>query len=109
MTTKAAQLDSIFSALADPTRRQMIEQLGKRDHTIAELAGMFDMSLPAVSKHIKVLDNAKLLSRERSGKYVVCHYEPKPMKEALKWLNKQQQFWNEGFDKLEKYLDANSK
>jgi DNA-binding transcriptional ArsR family regulator len=107
MTT---ELDLVFSALADPTRRKIIEKLKSRSYTIVELSGLFDMSLPAVSKHLKVLDRASLIEKEKEGKFVVCSYNPKPFEKALGWIGKQYNFWNEGFDSLEKLLDAeNSK
>jgi DNA-binding transcriptional ArsR family regulator len=99
------ELDTIFSALADPTRRRILEKLKSRDYTVVELSGLFDMSLPAVSKHLKILDQAKLLKKEKDGKYIVCRYNPKTFGKALKWIDKQYQFWNDGFDSLEKLMD----
>jgi len=100
-------LDTIFSALADPTRRRILEKLKSRDYTIMELSALFDMSLPAVSKHLKILDQANLLKKEKEGKYTVCRYNPKTFGKAIKWIDKQYQFWNDGFDSLEKLMDQN--
>lgn len=99
------ELDTIFSALADPTRRRILEKLKGRDYTIVELSGLFAMSLPAVSKHLKILDQAKLLKKEKEGKYTVCRYNPKTFGKAIKWIDKQYRFWNDGFDSLENLMD----
>lgn len=106
LKTKSKQLSSVFSALADPTRRSIIEKLKAKDCTIGELSKLFKISLPAVSKHLNVLHNARLLDKTKDGKFIICRFNPEPFNIALKWINKQHQFWNEGFDALEKYLDA---
>lgn len=103
MATK--ELDTIFSALADPTRRRILEKLKRRNYTVVELSALFDMSLPAVSKHLKILDEAKLLKKEKEGKYTVCSYNPMAFGKAIKWIDKQYQFWSEGFDSLEQLMD----
>lgn len=103
---RAEQLDNIFSALADPTRRRIIEKLKVRDYTVVELSGLFDMSLPAVSKHLNVLDRAKLVEKQKRGKFTVCRYSPRSFDTALKWIDTQYRFWHEGFDSLEQLLDS---
>lgn len=99
------RLNSVFAALADPTRRGIIERLREGEQNVAELASGFRMSLPAISKHLKVLHGAGLLERQKSGKYVVCTFNPAPCKEALDWINEQHRFWQDGFDALSTYLD----
>ncbi len=102
------RLDIVFAALADPTRRRIVEELRMSDRTVVELSKLFDMSLPAVSKHLKILNNAGLLDKQKDGKFIVCSYSPKPFKEAMRWIGEQYDFWNEGFDSLEKFLDGDS-
>ena len=108
MEQQEAQLDLVFSALSDRTRRKILEQVKEKDCTVMELSGMFEMSLPAVSKHLKVLDRSGLLQRQKDGRFVVCHFEPEPMREAIAWISRQHQFWNEGLNALEELLDHNS-
>jgi DNA-binding transcriptional ArsR family regulator len=105
MEKAEAQLDLVFSALSDRTRRKILEQVKLKDCTVMELSGMFDMSLPAVSKHLKVLDKSGLLQRQKDGRFVVCRFEPEPMREAIAWISRQHQFWNEGLDALEALLE----
>lgn len=99
------QLDAVFSAIADPTRRKIIEELGKEERTVVALSGMFRMSLPAVSKHLKVLSKAGLLERERNGKYIIYRYKPQSVTEAMIWINDQRKLWTDGFDKLADYMN----
>lgn len=100
------QLDLVFAALSDRTRRKILEQVREKDCTVLELAGQFEMSLPAVSKHLKVLDRSGLLRRTKDGRFVVCKFEPKPMRDAIEWIARQHQFWNEGLEALEALLDS---
>lgn len=103
------QLSMVFSALADPTRRTILQKVREQGCSVAEIAGMFDMSLPAVSKHLKVLTAAGLLTRERDGKFIICRYDPAPCREALQWITEQQRFWNDGLAALETFLDNDTK
>lgn len=105
MENTESQLDLVFAALSDRTRRKILEQVRLKDCTVLELASQFEMSLPAVSKHLKVLDRSGLLRRTKDGRFVVCKFEPEPMREAVDWIARQHQFWNEGFDALEQFLD----
>jgi DNA-binding transcriptional ArsR family regulator len=105
MDTSTTQLDAVFGALSDKTRRQILVRLRERDCTVMELAGEFDISLPAVSKHLKVLDHAGLLRRRKDGRQVICNFEAQQMKAAVDWINQQYSFWNEGFEKLADWLD----
>ncbi len=102
-----AQLDLVFAALSDRTRRSILEQVRDKDCTVMELAKEFQMSLPAVSKHLKVLDRSGLLRRTKEGRFVICKFDPTTMQDALKWIERQHRFWNDGLDALETYLDAN--
>ena len=100
-------LDRAFGALADPTRRAMVTKLGHGETcTISELAEPFDMSLPAVMKHIGVLENAGLLSREKTGRTVHCRLNPAPMREAMDWLEETQRFWEKRLDALADFVEA---
>lgn len=105
MEKQEIQLDLVFSALSDRTRRKILETVKVKDCTVMELAGMFDMSLPAVSKHLKILDHSGLLQRKKDGRYVKCHFEPEPMRGAIEWISRQHQFWNDGLNALEELLD----
>lgn len=101
----SSQLDRVFSALSDPTRRALLRQLARGERSISELAEPFQMSLPAVSKHIRVLEHAGLLSRRIEGRVHWCRLAAEPMKEAVQWLERYRAFWGEGLDTLAKYLE----
>ena len=98
-------LSSTFAALADPTRRAILARLAKGEATVNELAEPFAMSLPAVSKHLKVLERAGLISRGRSAQWRPCRLDPGPLRDAAGWLEHYRRFWDESFDRLERYLD----
>ena len=100
----ADRLSATFAALADPTRRAILARLASGESTVTELAGPFAMSLPAVTKHLKVLENAGLISRGREAQYRPCHLEPAPLKSATDWLEAYRQLWEERLDGLEHYL-----
>jgi DNA-binding transcriptional ArsR family regulator len=95
------ELTVVFSALADPTRRSILMRLMAGDASVAELAEPFAMSQPAVSKHLKVLENAGLISRSRVATSRYSHLEAQPLKEANEWMQKYKTFWNESFDRLD--------
>ena len=97
-------LSTIFSALADPTRRVILKRLSSGEATVTELAAPFEMSLPAVSKHLKVLERAGLISRGRDAQWRPCRLEAQPMKDAVDWLEEYRRFWEERFDRLDEYL-----
>src|SRR5580704_1072228 len=88
------QLSRVFSALADPTRRAILAELAERDATVTELSAPFPMSMPAVSRHLKVLEEAALISRKRSGKWRASHLETAPLREAANWIDRFRRFWN---------------
>ena len=99
-----AQLDHTFMALADPTRRAILARLAEGEASVNELAKPFAMSLPAVSKHLKVLERAGLISRSRAAQYRPCRLEPEPLKAASDWIERYRQMWEERFDRLDAYL-----
>jgi DNA-binding transcriptional ArsR family regulator len=99
------KLSVTFAALADPTRRAILARLATSGETsVKDLAEPFRMSLPAVSKHLKVLERAKLITRARNAQWRPCRIEAKPMKEALDWLEHYRYFWEQSFDRLDDYL-----
>jgi DNA-binding transcriptional ArsR family regulator len=98
-------LNQTFAALADPTRRTILGMLAERDRTIGELAGRFTMSLPAVSKHVRVLERAGLARIRREGRVRRCALEPEPMREAGAWIAKYRKYWEASFERLAGYLE----
>jgi DNA-binding transcriptional ArsR family regulator len=99
-------LDTTFSALADPTRRAILAALAKRPElSVGEIASPFGISLPAISKHLDVLEDAKLLRRAKSGRMVICRLEPKPMEAAMRWLSEYEKFWTLRLDALTALLE----
>jgi DNA-binding transcriptional ArsR family regulator len=98
------QLDKTFAALSDPTRRAIVERLADGEASVTELAAPFAMSLPAVSKHLKVLEKAGLISRGRKAQWRPCRLEPEPLKEASDWLEEYRRLWEERLDRLDEYL-----
>jgi DNA-binding transcriptional ArsR family regulator len=97
-------LSSTFEALADPTRRAMLARLAAGEASVTELAEPFSMSLPAVSRHLKVLERAGLIARSRSAQWRPCRLAPRPLKEATEWLDAYRRFWDESLDNLADYL-----
>ncbi len=98
------RLNATFAALADPTRRAILARLASGEVTVNELAEPFDMTLPAVSKHLKVLEGAGLIARGRDAQRRPCRLEPAPLKEALEWLERYRKSWEERLDGLGVYL-----
>jgi DNA-binding transcriptional ArsR family regulator len=98
------QLDATFAALADPTRRAILARLASGEASVNELAQPFAMSLPAVSKHLKVLERAGLISRGREAQWRPCRLEAGPLKEVSDWVENYRRFWDDSFDRLEGYL-----
>ena len=99
-------LSLTLSALADPTRRAILARLTTGEATVNQLAEPFDMSLPAVSKHLKVLERAKLISRGRSAQWRPCRLEPEPLRAVDGWLGDYRKLWEHRLDRLEDYLAA---
>jgi DNA-binding transcriptional ArsR family regulator len=102
--TATDQLSRTFNALSDPTRRAILTRLSHGEATVGELAEPFDISLPAVSKHLKVLERAGLISRGRQAQWRPCRLKAEPLKDATNWLDEYRQFWEESFDRLDDYL-----
>jgi DNA-binding transcriptional ArsR family regulator len=98
------RLDATFSALADPTRRAILARLVEGEASVMELAAPFAMSQPAVSKHLKVLEKAGLVSRGRQAQSRPCRLDARPLREAVDWIERYRRFWEESFDRLEDYL-----
>lgn len=98
------QLSITFAALADPTRRAILARLTSGEATVTDLAEPFAMSLPAVSKHLKVLQRAGLIARGREAQWRPCRLEAGPLKSAADWLEHYRRFWDESLDRLEAYL-----
>ena len=97
-------LNATFSALADPTRRAILARLALGEISVTELAAPFEMSLPAISKHLKVLEHAGLIARSREAQWRPCRLEAGPLKSAAQWLEHYRRFWEESFDRLAEYL-----
>jgi len=97
-------LDRTFGALADPTRRRILEHLANGDRCVTDLAKPYSMSLPAVSKHLRVLEKAGLVRRSRQGRVHRLKLEAAPMQDAQQWIEEYRRFWEESFDRLDEYL-----
>ena len=100
------QLSLVFSALADPTRRAILAELAERNATVTELTAPFSMSMPAVSRHLKVLEHAALISRTRSGKWRASHLEAAPLHAAADWIERYRRFWDSSLTRLDAHLAA---
>jgi DNA-binding transcriptional ArsR family regulator len=99
------RLDRVFSALADPTRRAILARLASGEATVTELAAPFDISLPAVSKHLKVLERAGLIVRGRARQWRPARLEATPLREVAEWAERYRRFWEERYDRLDEYLE----
>lgn len=97
-------LSATFAALADPTRRAILARLTSDEASVTELAQPFEMSLPAVSKHLKVLERAGLIERGREAQWRPCRLQAKPLKDISDWVERYRRFWEESFDRLDIYL-----
>ena len=101
---QSRRLDVTFSALADPTRRAILARLAKGEASVTELARPFDVTLPAISKHLKVLERAGLIERGREAQWRPCRLKAAPLKDAAAWVDRYRRFWEERFDRLDEYL-----
>ena len=97
-------LNATFSALADPTRRAILARLAQSDASVNEIAEPFEISLPAISRHLKVLERANLIVREKDAQWRRCHLSAAPLKEAVEWMSAYRRFWEQQFDALADYL-----
>ena len=102
--TSSEHLNATFAALADPTRRAILARLASGETSVSELAEPFEMSMPAISKHLKVLQRAGLIERGREAQWRPCRLAAAPLKDASDWLDHYRRFWEEAFDRLEDYL-----
>ena len=100
------QLSAVFSTLADPTRRAILAELADRDATVTELTAPLPISMPAVSRHLKVLERAALISRTRSGKWRASRLEAAPLREAADWIERYRRFWDSSLHRLDAHLAA---
>ena|SRR5690349_11472190 len=98
------RLSETFAALADPTRRAILARLASGEASVTELARPFEMSMPAISKHLKVLERAQLITRGRDAQWRPCRLDAGPLKDAAEWIGNYRQFWEESFDRLDEYL-----
>jgi DNA-binding transcriptional ArsR family regulator len=100
----ADHLSMTFGALADPTRRAILARLTKGETSVTELARPFDMTLPAISKHLKVLERAGLIARSRDAQWRPCRLRPQRLEEAADWVGRYREFWEQSFDRLDEHL-----
>ncbi|HET9311764.1 MAG TPA: metalloregulator ArsR/SmtB family transcription factor [Actinomycetota bacterium] len=106
MATAQAELDQVFGALADPTRRAILTRLTEGDASVAELTAPFTVSQPAISRHLKVLERAGLISRSRKATARLSHLEAEPLREATAWLAAYREYWEESYERLDALLAA---
>ena len=106
MVTSQSRLDRTFGALADGTRRAILVRLARGDATVGQLARPFDVSRPAISKHLRVLERAGLVRRTRQGRYSRCALEAAPLHEASSWMERYRVFWENQLDSLARYLEG---
>ncbi len=104
MTVEPDTLSTTFAALADPTRRAMLARLAQGEATVTELAAPFDMSLPGISKHLRVLQRAGLIEQGRQAQWRPCRLSPEPLREVAGWVEQYRRHWEESFDRLGDYL-----
>lgn len=104
MQTSDDPLSTTFAALADPTRRAILARLAKGEATVTELAAPFDLSLPTVSKHLKVLQRAGLIEQGRHAQWRPCRLTPEPLRGVAEWVGEYRRHWEESFDRLDAYL-----
>ncbi len=104
MITETDQTDKVFSALADKSRRKVVEMLHQKDSSILELSESFSMSFQALSKHIKILESAGVVTKRKEGKFVICSLDHEALKKSLQWISYHSNFWNESFNKLDRLI-----
>ena len=103
---REGSLDAVFGALADPIRRGILEQLSQNEATVGELSKPYRVSAPAISRHLRVLERAGLIEREKHGRNHRCRLRTNPIDEAQAWITKHRAFWERQFDNLETYLES---
>ena len=105
MVTSIRNLDRTFAALSDPTRRAILARLAEGETSVGELARPFRVSRPAISKHLRVLERAGLVQRQRDGRVSRCELDAEPMRDAARWIERYREFWGERFDSLARHLE----
>jgi DNA-binding transcriptional ArsR family regulator len=105
MVTNVRKLDRTFAALSDSTRRAILARLAEGETTVGELARPFRMSRPAISKHLRVLERAGLVQRQREGRVSRCELDAEPMRDAAQWIERYREFWGDRLDSLARYLE----
>jgi DNA-binding transcriptional ArsR family regulator len=108
MVNYTAGLDATFAALSDPTRRAILSRLAQSDASVGELAAPFDVSAPAISKHLRVLERAGLLSQDREGRVRRCRLQARPMKAAGAWIERYRRYWTSQLDALADFLESSA-
>lgn len=103
------KLDKLFSSLGDSTRRKILQKVKKKPYNVIKLAAEFNMSLPAVSKHIKILGDAGLLKKVKEGRFIYCSYNFETLKPAIDWISEQHNLWDKSFDRLAVYMKKQEK
>lgn len=106
--SQAARLDLAFHALADPTRRRIVERLARGEHAVMELAAEFSISQPAVTKHLDTLESAGIIGRRRSGRQRICYLRPTALNSSVEWIARCRRFWHQRFDALDSLLAETS-
>jgi DNA-binding transcriptional ArsR family regulator len=101
---QSGSLDAIFAALSDPIRRRILERLARGEASVGDLAAPFQVTAPAISRHLRVLERAGLLDRHKKGRIHRCRLRPRPMNDAVAWIEQCRKFWEQQFDALERYL-----
>jgi DNA-binding transcriptional ArsR family regulator len=109
MVTNSDRLDLTFAALADPTRRAILAQLARGESTVGDLARPFEISRPAISKHLRVLERAGLVRRARDGRLSRCGLDASPMRDAAEWVEEYRRFWESQLDALARFLENEEK
>jgi DNA-binding transcriptional ArsR family regulator len=108
VAASAAALDAVFTALSDRTRRAILARLARGEASVMNLAEPFDMSLPGVTKHLRVLEDAGLVTRQKAGRTNWCRLRPQPLQQASKWMDGTRRFWEQQLDGLDRYLRADA-
>ena len=108
MNENNQQLDAIFQALSDTTRRGILMQIRNGEETVSDIAARYDMSMPAITKHLNILENAGLIKRQKAGRKRMCRAEPQNLNNAMAWLEHYQQFWDNQLDNLKSFIEQNS-
>jgi DNA-binding transcriptional ArsR family regulator len=101
---QSGSLDAVFAALSDPIRRRILERLAEGEASVGDLAAPFQVTAPAISRHLRVLERAGLLDRHKKGRVHRCRLRPRPMNDAVEWIEQCRKFWEQQFDALERYL-----